>query len=367
MSLDINKKDELIPWIALKQVEGIGNVFYKRLIASFDTPGRVFSAPYDELIQVEGISESVVNRIKRFDGIDKAEEAFKRIQQEGIDIITLSDRHYPPLLKQINDPPPFLYARGQLDAPLRSPCIAIVGTRFPSPYGEEVTAEIALALVKEGVTIVSGMAKGIDSVAHKTAIAHAGSTVSVWGTGINRIYPSGNKQLAHDIAEHGLILSEYPMDTPPLDVNFPERNRIISGLSLAVVVTEASLNSGTMITVSHALDQGRDVFAVPGQIYSMMSQGTNRLIKHGCAMVDSIDSFLAEIKTLLPSKKSSRTEMTESHLSILSVLSPAEPVDLDTIIIRSKFDTGKVMSILTEMELNGVVKQLPGKRFIKME
>ncbi|MCL5878556.1 MAG: DNA-processing protein DprA, partial [Deltaproteobacteria bacterium] len=242
----------------------------------------------------------------------------------------------------------------------------IVGTRFPSPYGEEITAEIALALVKQGVTLVSGMAKGIDSATHKTALENRGTTIAVWGTGINRVYPAENRQLAHDIADKGLILSEYPLDTPPLDKNFPARNRIISGLSLAVIVTEASLNSGTMITVSHALDQGRDVFAVPGQIYSMMSQGTNRLIKHGCAMVDSVDSLVAEIRAILPSEKKSTAALPESHAGVLSVLS-SDPMDLDTIIIRSQFDTAKVMSILTEMELNGIVKQLPGKRFIKME
>ncbi len=366
MSFDTNKYDELLSWIALKHVQGVGSIFYKRLIAVFNSPKNVFSASYDELMKVEGISDTVVKRIKHFDSIARAEEELKRIKQEGIEIITLTDKHYPQLLRQINDPPPFLYAKGQLDVALQSPCIAIVGTRFPSPYGEEVTSEIALALVKEGFTIVSGMAKGIDSIAHKTAITHKGSTITVWGTGINRVYPAENKQLAHDIADHGLIMSEYPMDTPPLEANFPERNRIISGLSLAVIVTEASLNSGTMITVSHALDQGRDVFAVPGQIYSMMSQGTNRLIKHGCAMVDSIESLIIEVKAFMPSQKNNKFEMSESHINVLSTLS-SEPMDLDTIIIRSKFDTAKVMSILTEMELNGVVKQLPGKRFIKME
>ncbi len=366
MSFDTNTNDELLSWIALNRVEGVGNIFYKRLISAFSSPQKVFSASYDEIREMAGIPDAVVNRIKHFDAVAPAEEELKRIQQEGIDIITLSDKHYPPLLKQINDPPPFLYAKGRVDILTGSPCIAIVGTRFPSPYGEEITAEIALALVKQGVTIVSGMAKGIDSAAHKTALENRGTTIAVWGTGINRVYPAENRQLAHDIADKGLILSEYPLDTPPLDKNFPARNRIISGLSLAVIVTEASLNSGTMITVSHALDQGRDVFAVPGQIYSMMSQGTNRLIKHGCAMVDSVDSLVAEIKAILPSEKKSTAGMPESHADVLSVLS-SDPMDLDTIIIRSQFDTAKVMSILTEMELNGIVKQLPGKRFIKME
>jgi len=364
-----NKQDDLLYWIALKQVEGVGNVFYKRLISSFNTARNVFSASYDELMQVEGLSQTVANNIKQFDNFSKAEDELYRLERHSIKIITLSDELYPPLLHQIDDPPPFLYAKGKLDITLQSPCIAVVGTRFPSPYGKEVTEEITLALVKEGLTIVSGMAKGIDSIAHKTAIANAGKTIAVWGNGINKVYPLENKQLAQGIEKHGLILTEYPLDTPPLEVNFPERNRIISGMSIAVVVTEASLNSGTMITVSHALDQGREVFAVPGQIYSMMSQGTNRLIKHGCGVVDSVDSFITEIKALLPSrttKKEIKLDIPEPYLKVLSVLS-SKPVDLDTIIARLKFDTAKVMSILTEMELNGIVKQLPGKQFIKTE
>ncbi len=366
MSLNTNARDELIYWIALKQVEGVGNVFYKRLIASFHNARAVFSASAEELGQVEGISGTVVSRIRRFRAFDEAKEELNRIKQQKADIITLNDARYPELLKQISDPPPYLYARGMPDTPLQGPCVAIVGTRFPSAYGENITREIASALTGEGFTIVSGMAKGIDSIAHKTAIKHKGRTIAVWGTGINRIYPPENKQLAQDIAKYGLILTEYPAGTPPLDVNFPERNRIISGLSVAVIVTEASLNSGTMITVSHALDQGREVFAVPGQIHSMMSQGTNRLIKQVGNMVDSVDNLVREIKACMPAERDKKTVMPESHACILSILS-GEPVDLDTVIARSKFDTSKVMSILTEMELTGVVKQLPGQRFVKME
>ncbi len=366
MSGDASKKDELLFWIALRLVEGVGNVTYKRLIASFGTPQRVFSAPSGDLLQVEGITQSVADRIRHSTVFPAAETALARIRQEGVQVVTLSDPQYPELLKQINDPPPFLYAKGRTDVLTASPCIAIVGTRFPSPYGEEVTGEIALAMAGLGLTIVSGMAKGIDAVAQRTALAHNVPTIAVWGTGINRVYPAENRKLAHEIADKGLILSEYPLDTPPLDTNFPERNRIISGLSLAVIVTEASLNSGTMITVSHALDQGRDVFAVPGQIYSMMGQGTNRLIKHGCAMVDSIDSLVAEVRALLPKQTPDAAAIPEAHAGLLAFLS-REPVDLDTIITLSKFDTAKVMSMLTEMEISGVVKQLPGKRFVKME
>lgn len=366
MSTNTNKKDELIFWIALKQVEGVGNVSFKRLIETFGTARAVFSASADELGRVEGIPGSLINRIRNFRSFDEAGDACTRAVREQIGILTLADKHYSPLLKQINDPPPFLYTQGRQDTLLQKPCIAIVGTRFPSPYGEQMAKEISAALTAEDFTVVSGMARGIDSIAHKTALQHRGRTIAVWGTGINRIYPSENKELAKDLARHGLILTEYPFDTPPLDVNFPERNRIISGLSLAVVVIEASLNSGTMITVSHALDQGREVFAVPGQIYSMMSQGTNRLIKQGCNMVDSVDNLVRELKALVPPARESAPGLSGDHADILALLSP-EPLDLDTVIARSQFDTAKVMSMLTEMELNGIVKQLPGKRFIKME
>lgn len=365
----INKKDEeLLYWIALRSVEGVGNISYKRLISAFDTPKMVFSASYDALLHVEGITQSIANNIKQFNKLYIAEEELKKIRKTHADIITLNDPLYPPLLKQIEDPPPFLYAKGQLNLAKGSSCVAIVGTRFPSPYGKQITEEITSALVKNGLTIISGMAKGIDTIAHKTAIAHSGNTIAVWGNGINRVYPTENKQLAQQIEKHGLILTEYAIDTPPIDVNFPERNRIISGIGIAVIVTEASLNSGTMITVSHALDQGRDVFAVPGPIYSMMSQGTNRLIKHGSGVVDSVDNLLKEIELLIPSKQKKEpvANISSSELKILSVLS-SEPLDLDTIIIKTKFDTGKVMSTLTEMELKGIVRQLPGKQFIKTE
>ncbi len=366
MSVGTGKEDELLFWIALRLVAGVGNVFYKRLIAAFGTPERVFAAPFEELVQVEGIPQAVADRIRHSADFGAAGEVLAQIRKEGAGVITLTDPRYPVLLKQINDPPPFLYTKGRPETLSAGPCVALVGTRFPSPYGEEVTAEIALALVSQGFTIVSGMAKGIDAIAHRTALEHRGSTIAVWGTGIDRVYPAENRQLAHGLADNGLILSEYPPGTPPLDMNFPERNRIISGLSLAVIVTEASLNSGTMITVSHALDQGRDVFAVPGQIYSMMSQGTNRLIKHGCAMVDTVDSLITEIRALVPKQEGGEPPVTQEHADLLSLLSP-EPMDLDTLIAQSKFDTAKVMSMLTEMEIRGVVKQLPGKRFVKME
>ena len=370
MSRNTQEQDRLIHWIALRHVEGVGNVFYKRLIDLFDGPERVFSAPYDELRRTEGMPDAVAGRIKRFGDFQKARDELKKAREDGVDIVTLSDARYPALLRQINDPPPFLYVKGQSDVLPMSPCVAVVGTRFPSAYGEETTEEIVWALVREGMIVVSGMAKGIDAAAHRAAMTHKGRTVAVLGTGINRVYPAGNKQLAHDIADHGVMISEYSMDTPPLDTNFPERNRIISGLSLAVIVIEASLNSGTMITVSHALDQGRDVFALPGPIHSMMSQGTNRLIKQGCGMIDSVDNLVTELKALLPSREDGASggpePLPESYAAIMSALSD-EPVDLDTIIVRSKFDTSKVMSILTEMEIKGIVRQVPGKRFVKME
>ncbi len=358
-------RDDLYYWLALKRVGGIGNVYFKKLVHAFHSPESVFSASMEELQKVDGIAGSIAARIKDFDRFDEVDDELSRIREQNIDIITLTDGQYPKLLKQIPDPPPFLYAKGVLDTPAQK-CIAVVGTRFPSPYGEQITGEIAAELVHQGYTIASGMAKGIDAAAHKTAILHKGSTVAVWGTGIDRVYPSENIQLAQDIARHGLILTEYPPGTPPIETNFPGRNRIISGMSIAVIVTEASLNSGTMITVSHALDQGREVFAVPGPIFSMMSQGTNRLIKQGGNMVDTIDNLIKELHALIPFEQCDKPEMPQSHTEVLSVLS-STPVDLDTVISRLKFDTAKVMSILTEMELNGTVKQLPGKRFIKTE
>ncbi|MCL4557244.1 MAG: DNA-processing protein DprA [Deltaproteobacteria bacterium] len=365
MTRDAEIRDSLYYWLALKRVEGIGNVYCKKLINAFRGPEAVFSASPEELQRVGGIAGATADRIRNFDGFDGVRDELARIREQRIDVVTLTDTRYPEMLKQIPDPPPFLYASGLPETPVQK-CIAVVGTRFPSPYGERVTEDIVLELVRQGFTIVSGMAKGIDAVAHRTAVLHRGHTVAVWGTGIDRVYPAANAGLAQDIARHGLILTEYPTGTPPLETNFPERNRIISGMSLAVIVTEASLNSGTMITVSHALDQGREVFAVPGPIYSMMSQGTNRLIKQGGGMVDTIDSLVRELEAFAPPEPAKKAELPPEHADVLSALSSG-PVDLDTLISRLKFDTAKVMSILTEMELSGIVKQLPGKRFVRME
>ncbi len=358
-------RDDLYYWLALRRVEGIGAVYCKKLIDAFHGPKAVFSASSEELQGVGGIAGTLADRIKDFGGFDDAQNEIEKIRKEGIGIVTLTDARYPALLKRIADPPPFLYTKGLPDTPVER-CIAVVGTRFPSPYGGRVTEDIVLELIARGFTIVSGMAKGVDAVAQRTALLHKGHTVAIWGTGLDRAYPAENARLAQDIARYGLILTEYPLGTPPLETNFPERNRIISGMSLAVIVTEASLNSGTMITVSHALDQGREVFAVPGPIDAMMSQGTNRLIKQGGGMVDTVDSLIAELEVLAPRSPARRADLPREQADVLSALE-AGTMDLDTLISRLKIDTAKVMSILTEMELNGLVKQLPGKRFMRME
>lgn len=367
MSMSPKIKDDIIYWLALKQVQGIGNVIYKKLINAFNTPDRIFKAPIEELRKAEGIPESLLERIKAFNSFEEHEKELQAIKHLDVSIITFNDESYPPLLKQINDPPPYLYVKGDLSIK-NNKVVAVVGTRYPSPYGQTATKELAQRLVEEGYTIVSGMARGIDSMAHKSAIDNKGRTVAVFGCGINVVYPESNKELSKKIIDHGALITEYSINTPPLQMNFPERNRIISGMATALIVVEASLNSGTMITVSHALDQGREVFAAPGQIYSMMSQGTNRLIKHGATMIDSIDTLIEELNNLTSFEDEDKRpqQVPDAYVDILKYISN-EPVALDTVISQSNIETSKVMSILTEMELNGFVKQLPGKRYIKME
>jgi len=361
--------DPTFSWLALKMVPTLGNITYRRLLDRFGDPTKVFKAPLHELLKVEGLRAETARRIISKEWEGNPREELERIKKVGARLITIFDSSYPTDLRQIHDPPPLLYIKGK-DLPLRKTMIAVVGSRNPSHYGLKVTGEICQGLAMLNIAVVSGMASGIDAAAHWGCLRAKGSTVAVLGSGIDVIYPSSNVKLYHSIAENGSVITEFPLGTPPEGRNFPIRNRIISGLSKGVVVVEASRRSGSLITASLALEQGREVFAVPGSVESFKSTGTHFLIKQGATLVENADDILQELGVSSPSsvggiplKKGSAPSLEEDERLIFDILSDY-PIHIDHLVRSSMLDSAKVASILTQLELKGAIKQLPGKMFV---
>ncbi|MCK4753917.1 MAG: DNA-processing protein DprA, partial [Calditrichia bacterium] len=290
------------------------------------------------------------------------------LKNNGIKVLTYWDNIYPARLKKIYDAPVILFYIGDISV-LKTDAIGVVGTRNPSEYGKMVTEKICHDLVKYNLTIVSGLARGIDTVAHRTVVKNGGKTVAVLGCGLDQIYPPENKNLAKHIIENGVIISEYRIGTIPDPVNFPKRNRIISGLSLGVLVSEAGEKSGALITAFQALDQNREVFAIPGPISSRKSIGTNQLIKQGAKLVQETDDIIQELESQLGNVESVE-QQTETILkgfenTLYGMLSQ-EPVHIDLLARQSERTTSEVLSVLLTLELLGVVKQLSGKMFVRI-
>jgi DNA processing protein len=287
------------------------------------------------------------------------------MQTQGINILTWEDENYPRRLKDIDQPPPVLYLRGDL-APGDEWAVAIVGTRRITSYGRQVTEEVASTLARNGVTVVSGLARGVDAVAHQAALNVGGRTLAVLGNGVDRIYPPENRRLAEQIISQGALISDYPLGTPPEGTNFPPRNRIISGLALAVVVVEAGLDSGALITSTFAAEQGRDVFAVPGSILAHQSKGTNRLIQDGAHPLLDPQEILEVLNlTMVTEHRSARlvlpTDATEAQL--FQILS-SEPMHVDDIHAKTDMPIEKVSATLAMMELKGMVRQVGGMHYV---
>ncbi len=279
----------------LFSIPGVGSSRMRNLISIFGTPQNVLAASERQLLQIDGIDKVTVESIKY--GIDKAfvDRQIEYIQNTQTQVLTYWDETYPERLKSIYDPPAFLFLKGDITL-LDNVSIAIVGSRTPSIYGKSLTEKLARELVQNGVTIISGFARGIDTVAHKTALENNGKTIAVLGNGLNVIYPAENKTLLDGFSKNGLIISEYPFDTKPDASNFPKRNRIISGLSIGVLITEAAVKRGALLTAMYALDQNREVFALPGPVNSPRSAGTNNLIKQGAKLVQSVEDILSEFE-----------------------------------------------------------------------
>jgi DNA processing protein len=360
--------EDIFYWLALSLTPGLGSILIKRLLDRFKTPEAVFHAPLKDVLKIEGLGEKVTREIQKGPFENAVKRELSLLEKAGGKIVTLKDDAYPRRLKDIYDPPALLYVRGELKGEDEL-AVAIVGSRKTSPYGRWFTEKIGQDLANHGVTIVSGMARGIDSVAHQGALQGGGRTIAVLGCGIDVIYPSENRNLFYQIVEHGAVLSEFPMGSPPEGGHFPRRNRIISGLSIGVVIVQASAGSGSLITAGYALEQGREVFAVPGNVGAEGSRGTNQLIKDGAKLVESSEDILEEI---LPQWKREGEAVQKAEPpgpdlgkeeKVLYELLEETPLHIDAIIRESRFDPGKVSSLLLNLELKGLISQWPGKCF----
>jgi DNA processing protein len=362
--------EEVFYWLALSLTPGIGSTLMRRLLDRFNTPEAVFHAPMKELSKIEGLGEKVAQEIRKGPLEKVVERELSLLRKGGGRVITLKDEEYPKRLKDIYDPPALLYVRGELKKEDEF-AISIVGSRKTTPYGRWFTEKVSQELARHGVTIVSGMARGIDSLAHWGAISGGGRTIAVLGCGVDVIYPSENRDLFAKIIDRGAILSEFQMGSPPEGGHFPRRNRIISGLSLGVVVVQASEKSGSLITAGYALEQGREVFAVPGNVGTESSRGTHRLIKEGAKLVESSEDILEEIlpqwtgeRETTPKVETPRPDLTEEEKVLYELLGET-PLHIDVMIRESRLDPGKVSSLLLNLELKGMISQWPGKCFSK--
>jgi DNA processing protein len=373
------ERDKLKYWVALSKLRGVPREVLRKLLDSLtDKDADDISPLFEEQLTEFGLTRGVKNlnsTLKRSDW-NKVEEDLDFIEAHSIELITIKDRRYPGRLLSTYDPPFMLYAKGTIHEGAL-PAVAIVGTRRATSYGLAMAEAIGRDLAEAGVVIVSGMARGCDSAAHKGALSAGGLTTAVLGTGIDKIYPSENKKLYDEIAESGLLLSEFPLSTPPLAQNFPIRNRIISGLSLGVLVIEAPFKSGAMMTARLALDDGRDVYALPGQTTSKASNGPNKLIKDGALLIESAediieaigqDSLFKDTPTVATKKKQSKDKLDVLCVEargIADILAQeTAPLHIDEIAIRKKLKVQKASALLLEMELKGLINQLPGKLFM---
>ncbi|MDB9823210.1 DNA-processing protein DprA [Deltaproteobacteria bacterium] len=362
--------DKRCSWLALSMIKGLGNIARKKLLDRFGDPDRIIQATISELLNVEGVrKEAALDIVARRYGDDPQEE-LKRTESHGVRIITYAEPSYPKALKDIHDPPILLYLKG-MDIPSNTIFISMVGSRNATHYGLKASEKIGQGLARRGLGVVSGMAKGIDSASHWGCLGGLGFTIAVLGTGIDIIYPASNKKLYQNIIQKGAVISEFPIGTPPVPTNFPIRNRIISGLSRGTVVVEATRNSGSLITASLALEQGREVFAVPGSINSFKSTGCHFLIKQGAGLIENSDDVLDELGLNYPYYPKTDTfregalpHMDISERAIYDIIGDY-PMHIDQISRQGNLEPKEVSSTLTRMELKGMIRQLPGKMFVR--
>ena len=351
-------------WLALDLVPGLGGEGIRKLLARFGVPSEILRQSTAQLSEI--VSPTVARAIVVPPSPEKLDACLKWLQVECNHLLTLADDDYPSQLLEIADPPPLLYLKGRREL-LRKPGLAVVGSRNATPSGLQNAEAFARSLSEAGFTIISGMALGIDAAAHRGGLAAKGSSIAVVGTGLDLVYPARNKALARDLAENGLIISEFALGTPALAQNFPRRNRIISGLSRGVLVVEAALASGSLITARQAGEQGREVFAIPGSIHSPFSKGCHQLIKQGAKLVEEANDILIELHwgTAAPTK-TTRTESNDIESDPLLSAIGYDPVPVDVLLQRVKLPADQLISRLTELELDGVIATMPGGKYQRL-
>lgn len=353
-------------WVGFNLVKGIGAVRVRALLSFFDSLEDAWNAAPAKL-QEAGLAPKLAESIIKMRASVDLEKIWSQIEKQGINVLTWEDDLYPPRLKEIEQPPPVIYIRGEITMDDHY-AVAIVGTRQISPYGRQITEELASFLAGNGVTVVSGLARGVDAVAHTAALKAGGRTIAVLGSGVDKIYPPEHVQMAEKMMKQGAVVSDYAVGTPPESANFPPRNRIISGLSMATVVIEAGATSGALITAEFAAEQGREVFAVPGSILAPQSKGTNRLIQKGAHPLLSPQDLMQALNlTRAGEFKAARKAIPADALEaqLLSALG-AEPVHVDEIRNATGLPIEKVSATLTLMELKGMVRQVGGMNYISV-
>jgi DNA processing protein len=378
-----HNSDEIESWLKVKGADGVGPITFAKLLKQIGPPQQILKASVSELAKTDGIGTKTAERIvatrDKFDAQAEIELAHKL----DVNIINIEDDRYPPVLKKIDDPPPVLYIKGDITR-RDNLAISIVGSRQCSLYGQEQSSRLAHLLASAGFTICSGLARGIDTAAHHGALSADGRTIAVLGCGLANMFPPENKKLSELIAQSGACISELPLRSEPLAMNFPPRNRIIAGLSLGTIVIEAGLRSGAMITADAATSYNREVMAVPGKIDSPLNKGAHYLIKQGAKLVESIEDVMealgyygeqlkeyavkeasdAEDKLEQPLFNASQLNLTDDEKTILNFLNK-EPTHLEQIIADTNLNTGGISACLISLQLKGLVKQLPGSLFIR--
>jgi DNA processing protein len=359
---------DLLDMLALTRVDHVGPVMARRLLDAFKSPAAVFAATERELSRIEGVGPKTVKSLRKGPDLKFAERQIEIAAAKGYMVIPIDSSVYPERLRHIYDPPTVLFVRGTL-IESDSFAVAMVGSRRATQYGANMAESVALGLASAGATVISGLARGIDSICHRAALRSGGRTIGVLGCGVDVVYPPENAKLYGEIEANGAVVSELPFGTAPEGQHFPKRNRIIAGLSIGVVVVEAGSKSGALLTAKHALEQNREVFAIPGNITSAMSTGTNSLIKQGAHLVTSAEDVLMELQLMLPGRRGGPEPLPVVTLSIdektLFDAMSDEPEHVDILSRRTGVEVSRLLGLLLEMELKGAVSQAAGKRFVK--
>lgn len=372
MVMDNVTHDDTALWLTLNQTQGLGSVTLCQLLAKFGSPEAIFSASTHQLREI--VDDKIAQTINQGVATDAIAPTLAWLKKDNAHVITLADRAYPKQLLEISNPPAVLYAIGDLRW-LNHPSIAMVGSRNATPQGEKNAEDFAESLCNAGLCVVSGMALGIDGAAHRGALKSNGATIAVVGTGLDIVYPARHRDLAHKIAERGLILSEFPLGTPSKAQNFPRRNRIISGLSLGCLVVEANMDSGSLITARLAVEQGREVFAIPGSIHSPVAKGCHKLIKQGAKLVENTQDILEEIdfqkhqntqESISPSGSVAHLGTDAAEPNSLLGSMGFDPINFDSLLKLSGLTPEALSSMLMVLELENKITSLSGGKYQRL-